>query len=103
MHVCTFARLRAAGYLFIRACAASRGNFRRWNMAKKQLRTVKKSGQTGSLKRAEVRSAVIKVRDNSTGQFKTSGAPKVSRNTASGASKSQHSGRGSKVVAGSKK
>ena len=32
-------------------------------MAKKQLRTVKKSGETGRLNRDEVRSAVIAVRD----------------------------------------
>lgn len=34
-------------------------------MEKKQLRTVKKAGQTGHLDRAQVRSVVISVRDGS--------------------------------------
>jgi hypothetical protein len=42
-------------------------------MAKKQLRTVKKSSQTGRLSRAEVRSAVITVRDGRTGRFVDNG------------------------------
>ena len=72
-------------------------------MAKKQLRTVKKSGETGRLNRAEVRSAVITVRDKSSGHYKTSGPSKASRNTTSGTSKSQHSAGGSKAAASSKK
>lgn len=72
-------------------------------MAKKQLRTVKKSSQTGRLNRAEVRSAVITVRDKSTSQFKTTTASKASRSAASGTSKSHHGGAGSKAAAGSKK
>jgi hypothetical protein len=37
-------------------------------MANKELRTVKKSGDTGRLNRDDVRSAVINARDNRSGQ-----------------------------------
>lgn len=53
-------------------------------MPKKQLRTVKKSSQTGRLSRAAVRSAVITVRDGHT--------PDEGRN---GGSRSPHSARDS--------
>lgn len=59
-------------------------------MAKKELRTVKKSSQTGRLNRAEVRSAVITVRDKPTGQFKSSVRSRAVRNAASGTSEGQH-------------
>ena len=68
-------------------------------MATKQLRTVKKSADTGRLNRAEVRSAVITVRDSSIGQYKSTGASK--RHPAS--SKSQPRGGGSNAAASRKK
>lgn len=69
-------------------------------MEKKQLRTVKKSSQTGRLNRAEVRSAVITVRDSSTRRYNSQGASKATRNPASAASKSKHSDGGSRADAG---
>lgn len=59
-------------------------------MAKKQLRTVKKSSETGRLSRADVRSAVISVRDGRTGPYGgrstgTSGAGRKSGSTAGSA------------------
>lgn len=69
-------------------------------MEKKQLRTVKKSSQTGRLNRAEVRSAVITVRDSSTGRYNTRAASKGSRNPASDAGKHKHSDGGSRADVG---
>jgi hypothetical protein len=60
-------------------------------MATKQLRTVKKSNQTGRLNRAEVRSAVITMRDKSAGQDENSGGSGASRNTKPSPNKSGHS------------
>ena len=96
-----FARCVRLDHHFTRPGAQSRGHSRRWNMAKKQLRTVKKSDQTGRLNRAEVRSAVISVRDKVAGELKISGASNPARTAVSG--KNQHSGAGSTPAAGSKK
>lgn len=63
-------------------------------MAKKQLRTVKKSNETGRLNRDEVRSAVISAREARTGQVvRTSSTPSApsarsSRDSHSAASRS---------------
>ena len=68
-------------------------------MAKKELRTVKKSSQTGRLNRAEVRSAVVAVRDGEIAHSK-SGSTKGSRGPAPASSIRTQAGARAKPVAG---
>lgn len=55
-------------------------------MPKKQLRTVKKSSQTGRLSREAVRSAVITVRDGHSVEGRNGGSGRQHSGQASGAS-----------------